>query len=113
MLDEAMCEDMHLKQFMDPALADQHQMIGKVQRVAKDQLLKMLEIVLLEKYHDSGDSSEAQVLNERLRSLMTPKGMDEKDLRFQQLKVIDSYLLNENGKATLKSAIDVVRPMYL
>ena len=73
----------------------------------------MLEIVLLDKYHDYGNSEERNALEQRLSGLMTPKGMDREDIRHQQLKLIDSYLLNETGKATLKSAIDIVRPMYL
>ena len=39
--------------------------------------------------------------------------MTRDDIRHQQLKLIDSYLLNETGKDTLKSAIKIVRPMYL
>ena len=44
---------------------------------------------------------------------MTPTGMSREDARHQQLKLIDSYLIDESGKSTLKSAIDLIKPMYL
>ncbi len=28
------------------------------------------------------------------------------------MKLIDSYLMDESGKATLKSAINIVKPLY-
>ena len=46
-------------------------------------------------------------------SPMTPTGMDRDEARHQQLKLIDTYLLNETGKATLKSAIELIKPIYL
>lgn len=39
--------------------------------------------------------------------------MKRDELNHQQLKLIDSYLMNESGKATLKSAINLIKPAYL
>ena len=115
LLDEAVSEDQHLKSFLDPALGENNPLIASIMRDARDELLKMLEIVLLDKYHDKedGDLDERNALKQRLASLTTPRGMTRQDIRHQQLKLIDSYLLNETGKDTLKSAINVVKPMYL
>ena len=116
LLDEAVSEDQHLKSFLDPALGENNPHIASIMRNARDELLKMLEIVLLDKYHDKedgGDLDERNALKQRLASLTTPSGMSRTDIRHQQLKLIDSYLLNETGKDTLKSAINVVKPMYL
>ena len=41
----------------------------------------MLEIVLLDKYHDSEDPDERNAIKQRLASLMTPKGMSNEDIR--------------------------------
>lgn len=88
-------------------------MIAKIQGEARAELLKMLEIVLLDKYHDSSDKEEQNLLKQRLATLMMPSGMSREDTRHQQLKVIDSHLLKKTGKDTLKSAIDLIKPMYL
>ena len=73
----------------------------------------MLEIVLLDKYDEFSNNEDKMVLKQRLATLMTPKGMDRDEARHQQLKLIDTYLLNETGKATLKSAIELIKPIYL
>ena len=54
-------------------------------RDARDELLKMLEIVLLDKYHDKddGDLDERNALKQRLASLTTPRGMTRQDIRHQ------------------------------
>ena len=44
---------------------------------------------------------------------MTPEGIDRNELKHQQLRLIDSYLLAESGKATLKSAIEQIKPFYV
>ena len=44
---------------------------------------------------------------------MTPEGMDKEELYHQQLKLIDSYLVTESGKSTLKSALNLIKPAYL
>ena len=44
---------------------------------------------------------------------MTPKGMTKNEIKHQQLRLIDSYLIGESGKATLKSAFKVIKPLYL
>ncbi len=64
--------------------------------------------------HTSVESAEDKlVLKQRLASLMTPEGMDRNELKHQQLRLIDSYLLTESGKATLKSAIEQIKPFYV
>ena len=73
----------------------------------------MLEIVLLDKYDEFNHNEDKMVLKQRLATLMTPTGMDRDEVRHQQLKLIDTYLLNETGKATLKSAIELIKPIYL
>lgn len=113
LLDSTVCEDVHLQKFLDPALAATHPTIADIQGEARAELLKMLEIVLLDKYHDSNDKQEQNLLKQRLATLMTPTGMSREDARHQQLKLIDSYLIDESGKSTLKSAIDLIKPMYL
>ena len=44
---------------------------------------------------------------------MTPEGMDKEELYHQQLKLIDTYLVAESGKSTLKSALSLIKPAYL
>lgn len=58
LLDSTVCEDVHLQKFLDPALAATHPTIADIQGEARAELLKMLEIVLLDKYHDSNDKQE-------------------------------------------------------
>ena len=48
LLDEAVCEDRHLKHVLDPVLGESNPMIAKIQAKARNELLKMLEIVLLD-----------------------------------------------------------------
>jgi len=72
----------------------------------------MLEIVLLDKYAEVSTKEDKAIIKTRLATLMTPKGMDRDEIKHQQLKLIDSYLLTETGKATLKSAIELIKPMY-
>lgn len=72
----------------------------------------MLEIVLLDKYAEVNSAEDKAILKKRLATLMTPKGMDRDEIKHQQLQLIDSYLLSETGKATLKSAIELIKPMY-
>jgi len=73
----------------------------------------MLEIVLLDKYCDSTSAEDKALLKKRLANLMTPEGMDRNELYHQQLNLIDSYLADESGKATLKSALLLIKPVYL
>ena len=77
LLDEAVSEDQHFKSFLDPALGENNPLIATIMRDARDELLKMLEIVLLDKYHDKdeGDLDERNALKQRLASLTTPRGM--------------------------------------
>ena len=79
-------------------------MVKSIQDLARKQLLQMLEIVLLDKYGPVLDD-EKMLLKQRLSQLMTPAGMQRDELHHQQLKLIDSYLMDESGKATLRSAI--------
>lgn len=85
LLDEAVSEDQHLKSFLDPALGENNPLIASIMRDARDELLKMLEIVLLDKYHDKddGDLDERNALKQRLASLTTPRGMTRQDIRHQ------------------------------
>ena len=85
LLDEAVSEDQHLKSFLDPALGENNPLIASIMRDARDELLKMLEIVLLDKYHDKddGDLDERNALKQRLTSLTTPRGMTRQDIRHQ------------------------------
>ena len=73
----------------------------------------MLEIVLIDKYDEDVITKDDKLLiKQRLSSLMSPLGMDNEKTTHQQLKLIDSYLMDESGKATLKSAINLVKPLY-
>ena len=84
-----------------------------MQASARDELLKLLEITLLDKYEDTYlDSDDKMVIKQRLAELMTPSGMNRDESRHQQLKLIDTYLLAETGKATLKSTIELIKPVY-
>ncbi len=73
----------------------------------------MLEIVLLDKYAEADNAETKMLLKQRLGTLMTPKGMQRDELHHQQLKLIDHYLIDESGKAALKSAIDLIKPTYM
>ena len=52
LLDEACCEDPHMKSILDPKLAEKHPIIAETMAEARQELIKMLEIVLLGKPSD-------------------------------------------------------------
>ena len=78
-----MCEDIHLKAVLDPKLAEKDPFIAKTLGEARSELLKMLEIVLLDKYSDALDADEKAIHKQRLASLTTPKGMDRDEIKHQ------------------------------
>jgi len=55
-----------------------------MQVAARDELLKLLEITLLDKYEDDKrDAEDIKLMKSRLAALMTPTGMNREDSRHQ------------------------------
>ena len=50
LLDDVMNEDPHLKALLSPSESIDHPLVSNIQNQARDQLMRMLEIVLLDKY---------------------------------------------------------------
>ena len=43
---------------------------------------------------------------------MAPKGLKDNDQTSAQLRLIDTYLSDENAKVTIQEALDLVKPFF-
>ena len=78
LLDEVLAQDLAFKEVFNPERGSTNPFIKKFQGKAKKELLKLLEIVLLDK-HSYVNPADRAVLEKRLASLMSPKGLKAKD----------------------------------
>ena len=105
-----LAKDKALKGIFDQELAKENPLIENFQENARSELLKLLEIVVLDKYSEGTDK---KVIEQRLASLLTPKGLDLKQQTSEQLRLIDDCLAAENAQAVISEALDLVKPFYL
>ena len=66
LLDDVMNEDPHLRALLSPSESIDHPLVSNIQNQARDQLMRMLEIVLLDKYSEELDADDKQMLKRRL-----------------------------------------------
>ena len=71
-------EDLNFKDVLDPKRGSENPFIKEFQDKAKKELLKLLEIVLLDK-HSYVSPADRDALEKRLGSLMSPKGLNPED----------------------------------
>ena len=110
LLNEVLAQDLAFKEVFDPERGT-NSFIREFQEKAKKELLKLLEIVLLDK-HSYINPSDRDVLEKRLGSLLAPKGLDPKAQSLNQLRLIDAYLADENAKVTIQEALDLIKPFF-
>ena len=82
--------------------------INKFRNKVQGDLLKLVEIALLNKFGFVGDKARAR-LEERLASISKPTGFGEQS----QLNMIDRYLSMQNGEALVREAFETVKPFFV
>jgi hypothetical protein len=80
--------------------------IKKFRQNMLDELLQLVETALLEESDMSKDA-----LEKRLAQIINPANIDKDNTA--SLNLIDSYLVDTNGKLVLKETIEFVKPFFL
>jgi len=82
--------------------------VAKLKDEFESELLKLVEIVLLDKYSDELDPTIITHMQKRLAHLTNPTG---KNVGLS-LNLIDQYLHRKNGEALVADAFDMVGPFF-
>lgn len=94
---------------LDELPIDTHGASALFQSKLKSNLLTLIEAVLVGSTQGLDEEAAISLVEQRLRELGNPRSHE----RAAQLQIVDSFLRNEQAKASLKEVIETVKPYFL
>lgn len=114
LLTEVLGEDAALTNIFDKEKFKGNRRVELIREQAEQEFAQLVEIVVLDKYGPAKPGSSEHSRQQKLYLDLANASGTPKDVeRNLNVQFVDSYLANENGKAMIEDAVQILKPFFL